>query len=115
MADTADTGQDGGTGGAPPPGAGGPDNGWRKEYWTKNLRLMVVLLAVWFVVSFGCGILFVEELNRIEVAGFPLGFWFAQQGSIYVFILLIGVYALRMDRLDDEYGVSERNDDGSRS
>ncbi|MCA5893371.1 DUF4212 domain-containing protein [Isoptericola sp. NEAU-Y5] len=99
--------------GAPPPG--GEGNGWRKEYWSKNLRLMVVLLAIWFVVSFGCGILFVEQLNQVVIAGFPLGFWFAQQGSIYVFIVLIAVYALRMDRLDDEYGVSERNDDGSRS
>lgn len=105
-------------GGAPPPDGGGvalPDNGWRREYWKKNLRLMVVLLIVWFAVSFGAGILFVEQLNEIVIAGFPLGFWFAQQGSIYTFILLILIYALRMDRLDDEYGVSERNDDGSRS
>jgi putative solute:sodium symporter small subunit len=105
-------------GGAPPPGGGGvalPENGWRKEYWKKNLRLMVVLLVVWFAVSFGAGILFVEQLNEIVIAGFPLGFWFAQQGSIYTFILLILIYALRMDKLDDEYGVSERNDDGSRS
>ncbi|WP_275002648.1 DUF4212 domain-containing protein [Promicromonospora iranensis] len=105
-------------GGAPPPDGGGvalPENGWRKEYWKKNLRLMVVLLVVWFAVSFGAGILFVEQLNEIVIAGFPLGFWFAQQGSIYTFILLILIYALRMDKLDDEYGVSERNDDGSRS
>lgn len=105
-------------GGAPPPDGGGvalPENGWRKEYWKKNLRLMVVLLIVWFAVSFGAGILFVEQLNEIVIAGFPLGFWFAQQGSIYTFILLILIYALRMDKLDDEYGVSERNDDGSRS
>lgn len=108
------------SGGAPPPDAGttgpdGPDNGWRTEYWKKNLRLMVVLLVVWFAVSFGAGILFVEQLNQVVIAGFPLGFWFAQQGSIYTFIVLILVYALRMDRLDDEYGVSERNDDGSRA
>nr|BFF18263.1 hypothetical protein GCM10025730_17840 [Promicromonospora thailandica] len=76
---------------------------------------MVVLLVVWFAVSFGAGILFVEQLNQVVIAGFPLGFWFAQQGSIYTFIVLILVYALRMDRLDDEYGVSERNDDGSRA
>jgi putative solute:sodium symporter small subunit len=104
--------------GAPPSDGGGavlPENGWRKEYWKKNLRLMVVLLVVWFAVSFGAGILFVEQLNEIVIAGFPLGFWFAQQGSIYTFILLILIYALRMDRLDDEYGVSERNDDGSRA
>ena len=105
-------------GGAPPSGGGGaasPENGWRKEYWKKNLRLMVALLVVWFVVSFGAGILFVEQLNEIVIAGFPLGFWFAQQGSIYTFILLILIYALRMDKLDDQYGVSERNDDGSRA
>ncbi|MDR7381964.1 DUF4212 domain-containing protein [Promicromonospora iranensis] len=105
-------------GGAPPSDGGGaalPGNGWRKEYWKKNLRLMVALLIVWFAVSFGAGILFVEQLNEIVIGGFPLGFWFAQQGSIYTFILLILIYALRMDRLDDEYGVSERNDDGSRS
>lgn len=105
-------------GGAPPSGGGGaalPENGWRKEYWKKNLRLMVVLLVVWFVVSFGAGILFVDQLNEIVIGGFPLGFWFAQQGSIYTFILLILIYALRMDKLDDQYGVSERNDDGSRS
>jgi putative solute:sodium symporter small subunit len=75
---------------------------------------MLVLLTIWFVVSFGCGILFVEQLNKIEINGFPLGFWFAQQGSIYTFILLILVYALRMDRLDDEYGVSERDGEGRR-
>ncbi len=98
--------------GAPPPVAGG--NGWRKEYWRKNLRLMVVLLAIWFVVAFVCSVLLIEPLNSIVIAGFPLGLWFAQQGSIYVFVLLILVYALRMDRLDDEYGVSERDEEGNR-
>jgi putative solute:sodium symporter small subunit len=99
---------------SPPDGTppGSPENGWRKEYWRKNLRLMVLLLAIWFLVSFGCGILFVEQLNTIVINGFPLGFWFAQQGSIYTFILLILVYALRMDKLDDQYGVSERNSEG---
>ncbi|GAB4083868.1 hypothetical protein GCM10028784_04980 [Myceligenerans cantabricum] len=97
-------------GGSPPSGA--EANGWRKEYWRKNLRLMVVLLIVWFLVSFGCGILFVEQLNEIVIAGFPLGFWFAQQGSIYTFIVLILIYAVRMDRLDKEYGVHERDHDG---
>ncbi|MBO0607865.1 DUF4212 domain-containing protein [Myceligenerans salitolerans] len=96
--------------GGPPPGGG--SNGWRKEYWRKNLRLMVALLIVWFAVSFGCGILFVEQLNQVVIAGFPLGFWFAQQGSIYTFIVLILVYAIRMDRLDREYGVHERDHDG---
>lgn len=90
------------------------DNGWRKEYWRKNLRLMVVLLTIWFTVSFVCGILLVEQLNEIVIGGFPLGFWFAQQGSIYTFVLLILVYALRMDRLDDEFGVGERDEEGRR-
>ena len=74
-------------------------------YWRANLRLMGVLLAVWALVSYGLGIVFVEALNGIAIAGFPLGFWFAQQGSIYVFIALIAVYAFAMDRLDRRYGV----------
>jgi putative solute:sodium symporter small subunit len=91
-----------------------PDNSWREEYWRRNLRLMAVLLAIWFTVSFVFGILLVEQLNEIVIAGFPLGFWFAQQGSIYVFVLLILVYAKRMDRLDVEYGVDERDQNGDR-
>jgi putative solute:sodium symporter small subunit len=102
-----DTGQGGGD---PPP----EDNGWRKEYWRRNLRLMVVLLAIWFVVSFGAGVLFVKQLNEIEINNFPVGFWFAQQGSIYTFVVLILVYALLMDRLDDRFGVSERESEGER-
>ena len=87
---------------------------WRVEYWKRNLRLMVGLLVVWFAVSFGAGILFVEQLNAFEFAGFPLGFWFAQQGSIYTFVVLILVYALRMDRLDEAFGVDERDAEGNR-
>ena len=79
----------------------------RTEYWRKNLRLMAVLLAIWAVVSYGCGILFVDVLNTIRVAGFPLGFWFAQQGSIYVFVALIFVYVWRMRKLDRDYDVHE--------
>lgn len=90
------------------------DESWRKEYWRKNLRLMVVLLTIWFVCSFGFGILLVEQLNEIVIADFPLGFWFAQQGSIYTFVVLILVYALLMDRQDDKYGVSERDENGER-
>jgi putative solute:sodium symporter small subunit len=90
------------------------DDSWRREYWRRNLRLMVILLSIWFIVSFVCGILLVEQLNEIVINGFPLGFWFAQQGSIYTFVLLILVYALRMDRLDDEFGVSERDGNGRR-
>ncbi|HEX9701073.1 MAG TPA: DUF4212 domain-containing protein [Acidobacteriota bacterium] len=74
-------------------------------YWRANLRLMAKLLAVWFASSYGLGILLVEPLNRFHLGGFPLGFWFAQQGSIYVFVVLILVYAVRMDQLDKKHGV----------
>ena len=79
----------------------------RRAYWRANLRLVAACLVVWFVVSYGFGILFVEELNRIRLGGFKLGFWFAQQGSIYVFVVLIFFYAWRMNRLDRRYGVRE--------
>lgn len=68
---------------------------------------MAVLLTVWALVSFGAGILFVEPLNKVEVAGFPLGFWFAQQGSIITFVALIAIYVTRMDKLDEEFGIDE--------
>jgi len=77
----------------------------RREYWRKNLKLMAVLLSIWALVSFGAGILFVEQLNNISLGGFPLGFWFAQQGAIITFVILIAVYVWRMDKLDHEYGV----------
>lgn len=79
----------------------------RNDYWKKNLRILFVLLTIWFVVSFGCGILFVEQLNQIKMGGFKLGFWFAQQGSIYFFVVLIFVYVVRMNRLDKEFNVNE--------
>ena len=79
----------------------------RKDYWKKNLRILFVLLTIWFIVSFGCGILFVEQLNQIKMGGFKLGFWFAQQGSIYFFVILIFVYVVRMNRLDKEFNVNE--------
>lgn len=104
-----------GSGSAPPEKGSSGDNGWRKEYWRRNLRLMVILLAIWFVVSFGFGILLIEPLNEIVIFGFPLGLWFAQQSSIYTFVILILVYAKLMDRLDDEYGVSERDEEGRRA
>ena len=80
-----------------------------RAYWRANLRLLLSLLAVWFVVSYGFGILLVDVLNRIRIPGigFPLGFWFAQQGSIYVFVVLIFVYVRKMNRLDREFGVHE--------
>ncbi|EMG38024.1 putative solute:sodium symporter small subunit [Desulfocurvibacter africanus PCS] len=79
----------------------------KKQYWLKNLRLMLVLLGVWAAVSYGCGILFVEQLNTVRIAGFPLGFWFAQQGSIFTFVLIIFVYIWRMSKLDREHDVHE--------
>ena len=79
----------------------------RQQYWRRNLRLMAVLLTIWALVSFGAGIIFVEPLNQIEIMGFPLGFWFAQQGSIVIFVLLIAFYVWRMDKLDAEFGIDE--------
>lgn len=78
-----------------------------QRYWKKNLQTLAILLSIWFVVSFGCGILWVEELNTYRMGGFKLGFWFAQQGSIYTFVVLIFVYVLRMNRLDREFKVNE--------
>jgi putative solute:sodium symporter small subunit len=74
-------------------------------YWRANLRLLALLLAVWFLVSIGLSILFVVPLNQLRIAGFPLGFWFAHQGSIYIFILLIWIYARTMDRIDARFNV----------
>ncbi|AUC81738.1 DUF4212 domain-containing protein [Lacinutrix sp. Bg11-31] len=76
-------------------------------YWKENIKYLAILLAIWFVVSFGCGILFREELNQIRLGGFKLGFWFAQQGSIYVFVILIFVYVRLMNKLDKKYGYDE--------
>ena len=83
------------------------DDRQRQEYWRRNLRLMAVLLTIWALVSFGAGILFVDALNNLTFIGYPLGFWFAQQGSIIAFIILIAVYVWRMDKLDAEYGIDE--------
>jgi putative solute:sodium symporter small subunit len=85
----------------------GPANDNRRAYWRANICLIAVLLVIWAAVSYGCGILFVEQLNQYRIGKLPLGFWFAQQGSIYVFVLLIFVYAIAMDRLDRRYGVAE--------
>ncbi len=80
-------------------------------YWRANIRLLLGLLVVWFLVSFGAGILFAESLNQFEIAGFPLGFWFAQQGSIYVFVVLIFVYVRRMHVIEREFGVDDDADE----
>jgi len=79
----------------------------KTAYWKENLSLLVKLLVVWFVVSFGAGILLVDVLNEIQFFGFKLGFWFAQQGAIYVFVVLIFVYMAKMNALDKKYGVDE--------
>ena len=74
-----------------------------EAYWKKNLKYLVILLSIWFSVSFGFGILLVDELNQIQFFGYKLGFWFAQQGSIYVFVILIFVYIYLMNKLDKNY------------
>ncbi|MBB66768.1 DUF4212 domain-containing protein [Alteromonas sp. CI.11.F.A3] len=79
----------------------------KKAYWKENLSLLAKLLVVWFAVSFGAGILFVDVLDNIHFFGFKLGFWFAQQGSIYVFVALIFVYMSKMKAMDKRYGVNE--------
>ncbi len=83
------------------------DPGKMKAYWKKNLKVLFFLLLIWFLVSFGFGILWVEELNQIRWGGFKLGFWFAQQGSIYAFVILIFIYVYRMNKLDKEFDVNE--------
>ncbi|MFI1743035.1 DUF4212 domain-containing protein [Thalassobellus sediminis] len=75
-----------------------------KAYWKENIRYVLILLAIWFIVSFGAGILFKDTLNTIRIGGFKLGFWFAQQGSMYVFVVLIFVYVRLMNKLDKKYG-----------
>jgi len=81
---------------------------YKKLYWKKNLSYLAILLSIWFVVSFGAGILLADFLNQFKLAGFPLGFWFAQQGSIYAFVLLIFVYVFLMNRLDKAFDVDEK-------
>ena len=83
----------------------------RRAYWRANLKYLAVLLAIWFTVSYGCGILFVDQLDRIHLGGFKLGFWFAQQGSIYVFVVLIFVYVRLMNRLDRRYHLRQSEDE----
>ena len=78
-----------------------------KEYWNANLRLVALCIAIWFMVSFGFGILLAEQLNSVRLGGYKLGFWFAQQGSMYTFVALIFFYAHRMSILDRKFGVRE--------
>jgi putative solute:sodium symporter small subunit len=82
-----------------------------KDYWRKHLQYLAVLLGIWFTVSYLFGILLVEQLDQIRIGGFGLGFWFAQQGSIYVFVILIFVYVWLMNRLDRKFDVDEEKRD----
>ncbi len=76
-------------------------------YWKDNIRYVLILLSIWFFVSYGAGILFKDELNEIKIGGFKLGFWFAQQGAMYVFVILIFVYVRLMNKLDKKYGYDD--------
>ncbi len=76
-------------------------------YWKENVRYLVILLSIWFLVSYGAGILFKDELDNFHLGGFKLGFWFAQQGAIYTFVVLIFVYVRLMNKLDRKYGYDE--------
>ena len=78
-----------------------------KDYWRKNLKYLIILLSIWFTVSFGFGVILVDQLNKFQFFGFKLGFWFAQQGSIYVFVILIFVYIYLMNRLDKNFRSSK--------
>ena len=75
-----------------------------KAYWKDNIRYLLILLTVWFLVSFGAGIIFKNFLNEFKFGGFKIGFWFAQQGSMYVFVILIFIYVRLMNKLDKKYG-----------
>lgn len=87
-----------------------PHNSKAKVYWKKNIRIVLSLLAVWFFVSFGMGILLVDVLDNFRIFGFKLGFWMAQQGSIFCFVILIFVYVYRMNKLDHQYDMDEDQD-----
>lgn len=78
-----------------------------KAYWKENIKYVLILLTIWFIVSYGAGIIFKDALNTIKIGGFKLGFWFAQQGSMYVFVILIFVYVRLMNKLDKKYGFDE--------
>lgn len=79
-----------------------------KSYWFETLKLLGIILGVWFVISFGVSIVFVEAMNKISLGGYPLGFWFAQQGSIYIYVLLIFIYIYFIGKLDKKYDVHEK-------
>tara|TARA_Y100000591_G_scaffold128590_1_gene110136 strand:- start:270 stop:521 length:252 start_codon:yes stop_codon:yes gene_type:complete len=78
-------------------------NSNKNDYWKSNIKYVTILLSVWFTVSYGFGIILVEQLNQFQIGGFPLGFWFSQQGSIYVFVILIFLYIYLMNKLDKKF------------
>ena len=84
-----------------------------QSYWKSNIRIVLSLLTVWFFISFGCGILLVDVLDNVRMGGFKLGFWIAQQGAIFVFVILIFVYIYLMDKLDDKYNLETSNENQS--
>lgn len=82
-----------------------------KAYWRAVLKMLIIILSVWAFVTFGASILLVEQLNKVSIGGYPLGFWFAQQGSIYIYIALIFIYIGVIGKIDRKYDVHENNDD----
>ena len=79
----------------------------KKQYWKRNKTYLIILLSIWFLVSFGFGIIWADDLNHYRLGGYKLGFWFAQQGSIYIFVIIIFIYVWLMNRLDRKYQVNE--------
>jgi putative solute:sodium symporter small subunit len=91
-----------------------PEQDLKKKYWKKNLQYLAVLLGIWFIVSYGFSILLVDLLDKIKICGFKLGFWFSQQGSIFVFVILIFIYVRLMNKLDKKYHVEEKKRSGAK-
>lgn len=87
-----------------------PEQSYKKKYWKKNLQYLGILLGIWFIVSYGFSILLVDQLDKIRIGGFKLGFWFSQQGSIFVFVILIFIYVRLMNKLDKKYHLEEKKD-----
>jgi len=79
----------------------------KQKYWRKNIRYLVILLSIWFIVGILCSIIFVEPLNKFSIGGFPLGFWFAMQGAMLIFVALIFIYVRLMNKLDEEFDVND--------
>jgi putative solute:sodium symporter small subunit len=86
------------------------EHSFKREYWKKNLKYLAVLLSIWFIVSYGFSVVFVDLLDKIRIGGFKLGFWFSQQGSIVVFVIIIFVYVHLMNRLDREFRARENGE-----